>query len=50
MIFLSYISMWIFIVNYPAVQWIGIMMMVKTVAYMAVAVISYRAFFLTKST
>jgi hypothetical protein len=49
MIFLSYISMWIFIVNYPAVQWIGIMMMVKTVAYMAVAVISYRAFFLAKT-
>ena len=50
MIFLSYISMWIFIVNYPAVPWIGVMMMVKTLAYMAVAVISYRAFFIKKST
>jgi len=48
MIFLSYISMWIFIVNYPAVPWIGVMMMVKTLAYMAVAVISYRALFMKK--
>jgi hypothetical protein len=40
--------MWIFVANYPAVPWIGIMMIVKTLAYMAVAVISYRAFFVKK--
>jgi len=49
MIFVSYISMWIFVANYPAVPWIGIMMIVKTLAYMAVAVISYRAFFVKKA-
>lgn len=49
MIFVSYISMWIFVANYPAVPWIGIMMIVKTLAYMAVAVISYRAFFVQRA-
>lgn len=49
MIFVSYSCMWIFIVNYPAIPWIGVMMMVKTLAYMTVAVISYRAFFSIKS-
>jgi hypothetical protein len=45
MICVSYLCMWAFVVFYPAVPWIGVMMMVKTMAYIAIAFIAYGGLF-----
>ncbi len=45
MICVSYACMWAFVAFYPAIPWIGVMMMVKTLAYIAIAFIAYGALF-----
>jgi hypothetical protein len=45
LIFVSYSCMWPVILLYPWMPWIGMMMIPKTVAYMAIAFIGYAYFF-----